>query len=124
IALVDSLPAGLTFLSATPANTSAGPGWTTALAPGASAVFYVNATVNQGVVSASTPTSVLTNCVNALGVPPNGNNVSSSSCAGVTVYYANISVLKLDQTLLQPSPGGTVQFNLTVTNTGNVTLNP
>ncbi|MEW6036116.1 MAG: NosD domain-containing protein [Candidatus Micrarchaeota archaeon] len=124
VTALDALPPGLTFLSASPANASAGPSWTLLLGPGASSIIFLNATVDAGVVNASTPLLDLTNQINATGVPPNGDNVTASSSANVTVYYANVSVLKLGQTAAQPSPGGLVQFNLTITNTGNVSLNP
>src|SRR5262249_55221490 len=127
--MIDVLPAGLTFSSASLAPDSVIGQTVTwnnvsSLSPGTSAVVYVNATVDPGVVNATAPVVSLENCANTTGVPPNGNNVSAQGCANATVYYANVSVLKLDQTALQPSPGGVVQFNMTVTNTGNVTLDP
>jgi uncharacterized repeat protein (TIGR01451 family) len=121
VTINDTLPSGLTFLSASPANTSAGPSWNFLLGPGNSTVLYLNATVDPGVVNASAPVLNLTNCANG---SETGSNLTVQSCANVTVYYANVSVLKLDQTIDQPSPGGIVQFNITVTNTGNVTLDP
>jgi uncharacterized repeat protein (TIGR01451 family) len=122
----DTLPAGLTFLSASPPASLSGQSvvWNvTSLAPGAVQVLLLNATADPGIVSAGTPVINLTNFVNASAKPPNGNNASSNSSADATVYYANVSANKLDQTALSPSPGGIVQFNITITNTGNVTLN-
>ncbi len=126
---VDTLPAGLTYLSASPAPSSvigqaitwdnAGP-----IAPGSVVVLYVNASVDPGTVSASTPLVTLTNNVSAVGTDPINLNVTANSSANVTIYYANVSIIKLNQTALQPSPGGIVQFNMTATNTGNVTLSP
>ncbi|MEW6036540.1 MAG: NosD domain-containing protein, partial [Candidatus Micrarchaeota archaeon] len=125
VTVSDMLPSGLSFSSAFPANSSPGPVWIyNGLAPGNSTVFYINATVAPWTVNASVPVSNLTNYVNVTGQPASGSNVTGESYANVTVYYANVSVLKLDQTALQPSPGGIVQFNLTITNTGNVSLSP
>jgi uncharacterized repeat protein (TIGR01451 family) len=126
ITVNDTLPSGLTFGSATGSPNVSGQNvvWNFNLTPGNSTVLYLNATVNPGVANASNTTVIVTNCVNATGVPASGSNVSSASCAPVTVYYANVSAVKLDMTAAQASPGGLVQFNITVTNTGNVTLSP
>src|SRR5208283_3109650 len=124
----DALPAGFTYLDAYPLPDDSGQisTWDNIgpLTPGASAVIHLNATVDDGTVNASTQISTLTNYVNATGFPPDGSNVSAQSSADVTVYYANVSVIELNQTAAQASLGGIVQFNLTVTNTGNVTLDP
>ena len=127
VKIIDGLPAGLTFQTAYPAPDSvvgqtATWGNLSSLDPGATAVIYLNATVDPGVVDATNTFATLTNDANATGVPPYSDNVTAESTANVTVYYANVSVIKLDQTALQSSPGGLVQFSMTVTNTGNVTL--
>ncbi|MEW6035234.1 MAG: right-handed parallel beta-helix repeat-containing protein, partial [Candidatus Micrarchaeota archaeon] len=129
VSVVDALPAGLTFSSAAPVPDSViGQAITwnniSSLAPGGSSVIYMNATVDPGAVNASVPVRSLTNVVNATGTDQFSGNISASSSANVTIYYASVSVLELDQTAAQPSPGGTVQFNLTITNTGNVSLSP
>ncbi|MFN7991320.1 MAG: right-handed parallel beta-helix repeat-containing protein [Candidatus Micrarchaeia archaeon] len=117
--VVDVLPAGLTFSSTSPANSSGSGNTVTwnlpAISPGSFTVILLNATVDPGVVAVAN----LTNFVNATT-----GNVTGNATANATVYYANLSVVKMDQTVLPVSPGGIVQFNITVNNTGNVTLNP
>jgi len=118
----DVLPVGLTFASASPLNTS-GPWTFTNLGAGASLVYYLNATVNAGVVNASTPVRNLTNYVNVTAKPPTGSNVTAESRANVTVYYSNITVVKVDITPIEPiSPGGLVQWRINVSNPGAVDL--
>jgi uncharacterized repeat protein (TIGR01451 family) len=119
----DTLPAGLTFESANPLNTSAGPSWNfTNLTPGSSLTYYINATVDAGVVNASVPVRNFTNCIDATGVPPNGDNVTASSCVNVTVYYPNVSVIKVAITPAPVSPGGYVEWRINVSNLGEANL--
>ena len=126
VTVQDSLPDGLTYLASDPvADISASPLTWYDVGPigaGASAVIFVNATVGYGVVDAANPIANLTNYVNVTGVPPNGDNVFSEDYANATVYYANISILKVDITPRPPSPGGLVQWNITVSNPGQVQL--
>ncbi len=129
VTVVDVLPAGLTLYSASPAPDSIvgqtltwnnlGP-----MAANTTSVLHVNATVDPGVVSNSTPTLILTNYANTTGTDKYGNNVSASSTANVTVYYAAVSVLKVDVTPVLTSPGGLVQWKINVTNPGQVALEP
>jgi len=123
----DTLPSGLTFNTSSPANDSyTAPNiytWTFTLNGGTTEYIYLNATVDAGVVDESTPVTNLTNILNVSGLAQNGTIVTANDSANVTVYYANISVIKLDQSGTEYSTGGLVQFNITVTNTGNVTLN-
>jgi uncharacterized repeat protein (TIGR01451 family) len=125
--LIDILPSGLTLLDASPnPDIVAGQmvSWNNiaSLAPGANTTVYLNATVDSGVVNATTQQLNLTNCVNAIGSPPNGGAVSTAGCANVTVYYANVSLVKLDITPLPPSPGGNVQWQMNISNAGDVAL--
>ena len=127
--VVDVLPAGLTYLNAYPvpsSNTSQAFTWNNVgpLAQGASTTIYINATVDAGTVSAITPVLNLTNSMSATGMPPNGDNVTAQSTANVTIYYANISAVKVDATPLPPSPGGIAQWSINISNPGQVTLNP
>ncbi|MFP3950184.1 MAG: hypothetical protein ACLFUZ_03795, partial [Candidatus Micrarchaeia archaeon] len=46
----------------------------------------------------------------------------ASSDYGILQYVANVSIIKLNQTPFPPSEGGVVEFNITINNTGNVTL--
>jgi uncharacterized repeat protein (TIGR01451 family) len=48
--------------------------------------------------------------------------LNPASDYGILQYVANVSVLKIDQTAFQASPGGIVEFNITINNTGNITL--
>ncbi len=124
LTVTDALPAGLTFASAYPANTSAGPAWNyTGLAAGGYQVYYLNATVDAGVVNATTPIRNLTNNVSVTAKPPTGSNVTANSSANVTVYYANVTGVKANLTAQVASQGGMVQYLITVNNTGNVSLN-
>ncbi len=66
----------------------------------------------------------VTNILNVTGIPYNGDNVTNNTWVNVTVCEANISVLKIDQTFAIASQGGLVTYNLTITNNGNVTLDP
>ncbi|MFN7991892.1 MAG: right-handed parallel beta-helix repeat-containing protein, partial [Candidatus Micrarchaeia archaeon] len=129
VRVVDVLPAGLTFSAASPVqNNISGQTVTwnnvSSLAPLGSVTIFVNATVNSGVVNASVPVLNLTNVVNTSGTDPLGFNVTANSSANVTVYYANVTLVKVDITPLPPSPGGLVQWRLNVSNPGQVTLNP
>ena len=125
VLLVDTLPDALIYSSAsiTPDSVIGGAiTWNNIgpITPSSSVVIYLNATVNG---SYGCDYNV-TNLINVSGVPPNGDNATGYDTADVYLACANVSVIKVDQTAYQPSPGGTVEFNITVTNTGNVTLNP
>ncbi len=129
VTISDYMPGQVTYLSSSPTAsvvngsvvswTNLGP-----VAPGATAVVQMNATVNPGVVNASNPSIMLFNCGSAMGSPPNGNNVSGGTCSVFFVYYANVSVMKVDVTPVLTSPGGLVQWKINVSNPGAVTLNP
>ncbi len=125
VLLVDTLPNALIYSSASISPDSVIGGVVTwnnigPITPGNSVIIYLNATVNG---SYGCDYNV-TNLINVSGVPPNGDNATAYDTAEVYLACANVSALKLDQTAFQPSPGGTVEFNITITNTGNVTLNP
>jgi uncharacterized repeat protein (TIGR01451 family) len=50
--------------------------------------------------------------------------VTANSTALVTVYYANVSVIKVDITPVVTSPGGLVQWRMNISNPGQVALDP
>jgi uncharacterized repeat protein (TIGR01451 family) len=124
--LLDTLPSGLTYLASHPTgtNSSQNVNWSGSLASGASTVFYLNATVNAGVVNSTNPSRTLTNNVTVTASPPNGNNISAASSANITIYYANVSVLKVDITPTPVSSGGLVQWKINISNPGEVALAP
>lgn len=123
----DTLPAGLTFNATSPANTSfTSPrtfGWNFTLAASTTQVIYINGTIDSGAADVSNPVANLTNYVNATCSPFNGDNITIENYSNATAYYTNISLFNVDQPSTQYAPGGIVQFNLTVTNTGNTSLN-
>ena len=125
VEVVDTLPSGLTYSASSPAAAVNGQilTWDVGpLASGASATILINATVDQGVVDENNQVEYLYNNVEVTGVPTSGNNVTSQDSAEVTVYYADISVIKVDVTPVLTSPGGTVQWLINITNTGSVPL--
>src|SRR5262249_33418095 len=89
-----------------------------------SVVLHINATVDAGVANSSSPIVALTNVANVTGTDDTGKNATASTNANVIIYYANVSLVKLDITPLPPSPGGTVIWRLNVSNPGQVTLDP
>jgi uncharacterized repeat protein (TIGR01451 family) len=128
VRVVDALPAGLTFSSASPVQSNlsgqvitwnnVGP-----LAVGSAVVLFVNATVDPGLVNSTVPMVALTNTVNATGTDPINLNLTANSSANVTIYYANLTLIKLDVTPITPvSPGGFVVWNVSVSNPGEVPL--
>ncbi|NYZ77576.1 right-handed parallel beta-helix repeat-containing protein, partial [Candidatus Micrarchaeota archaeon] len=129
VEILDELPSGLNYSAASPVPDSVlgqmitwsnvGP-----LVQGDFVVIYINSTVDAGIVNPGTPELNLTNTVNVTGVPPNGDNVTAQDEANVTIYYAEVGVLKVDITPSPPSPGGIVQYSINVTNTGKVQLDP
>lgn len=129
VQVIDELPAGLTFDNAAPSpDVSASPVYTWnnvgPLAPGAATTILLNATVDAGVVFPGNEIVNLSNYVNITGTSSFGEILFAESEANATVYYANVSAVKTDITALPPSPGGMVTYQIDITNTGNVTLNP
>ena len=113
VVVADLLPAGLTFVSATPSTGSYNSGtgvWTVGnLANGASASLSLVATVTTHTLLTNTAT------VSATTYDPTGANNSAS--ATVNVPDANLAVTK---TVNDPTPeiGANVTFTVTVTNNG------
>lgn len=112
VVVTDSLPAGLTFVSAVPGQGSfAGSTWTVGtLAPGASASLRLRATVTNF-------STTITNTASVIGAEP--DPVGSNNSAQVTLQGQR-SDLSLTKTVNNavPNVGGTVVFTLTLTNAG------
>ena len=118
----DTIATGLTYNASSDSGTNVGQNvnWTVlGLAPGASQLLYMNATVNNY------PTECMgtTNTLFVEGTPANGDKVNHTSTMVVTVCKANATTLQVNQTSQVPSQGGMVQYQINVTNNGNVTLN-
>ncbi|MGB8507401.1 MAG: DUF11 domain-containing protein, partial [Pyrinomonadaceae bacterium] len=118
VRLTDLVPAGLTFLSATPSGTTAynsGTGlWTIgALANAASATLTINAKVNAG-----TGNTTITNTTSALAAdqfdPVPANNTGTVS---LRVTSADLSLTKTVNNAT-PAFGQNVTFTITISNAG------
>ncbi|MBD3389862.1 DUF11 domain-containing protein, partial [Candidatus Micrarchaeota archaeon] len=127
VQVIDELPAGLTYANAAPApDVSADPAYTWnnvgPLPPGASTIIYVNATVDAGV---ATPGNRIVNVTNYVNATFDSNLTSpgfSEEYENATVYFANLTITKTDVSSYPPVPGATVEYQIDVENTGNVTL--
>jgi uncharacterized repeat protein (TIGR01451 family) len=129
VGVTDVLPDGLLFDYATPDDADDVTGQTLTwwdvgpLDPGESYVLYVKAVVDDGVVDNVNTSAVLNNKVNVTGTPPNGDDVTANDDADVTVYYAEVGVVKAHITPIMPiSPGGMVLWQINITNTGATEL--
>ncbi len=125
VTLVDTLPPGLDYFNAnwTPIIAGGTLTWNDIgpINPGETIIILLNATVNDS-ATATQCTVTLTNNINVEGQPPNGENATASDSKNVVVKCANISVIKINQAIAEPSPGGQVRFRINITNSGNVTL--
>src|SRR5690606_28043261 len=115
VSVNDPLPAGYTFVSATPGVGTYNPGtgaWTVGtLAAGANATLTIVATVNPAGPYANTATATSTTAD-----PVPGNNTATST--PVPTAVADVSVVK---SLITPAPhlaGQVVSFSIVVTNAG------
>jgi uncharacterized repeat protein (TIGR01451 family) len=119
VEVVDTLPAGMSYVSDDSGGSVVGNTitWTTSLGMGASQTIHLVAHINEGA------TGTLTDSVTATGTPPKGDDVTDSDTATVTALAPGISVEKVaDPTSNAPSTD--VTFTITVTNTGDCTLDP
>lgn len=120
ISLTESLPAGMTLISATPSTGSfANPVWTIpTLASGGSATLTVVAQIN-----ANTPgNSVLVNSVTAArGDQGDPNTVGDDLTETITVPLAPaMTILKTSSPASYSTAGTALTFSIAVTNSGNV----
>ncbi|TGD57782.1 DUF11 domain-containing protein, partial [Flavobacterium humi] len=110
VSVNDVLPAGYTFVSATPSTgTWTAPNWTIGnMANGASATLTIVATVRA--------TGTYANTATISGVEPDSNNANNTSTV-TPVVQSNLSVTK---TVSNPNPsvGSNVTFTITVGNAG------
>ncbi|HEX8154130.1 MAG TPA: hypothetical protein VF698_13435 [Thermoanaerobaculia bacterium] len=115
ITVNDPLPAGLTFVDATPsAGVYAAGAWTIpALGQGAKATLQIRATVNSG-----TALSTISNCVTLGSVtPPDVNAANNSACTPIAVQPPDLEVLKnVDNPV--PNVGDVIHYTVRVTNRG------
>ncbi len=112
VAVNDALPAGLTFVSASPGPAyNSGTGvWTIGgLANGASSVLTITATVTNH--------TAITNTATVTSTTFDNNATNNSAQAIVNVPDANLAVTKT-VTDATPAVGSNVTFTVTVTNTG------
>ncbi|MBZ0268827.1 DUF11 domain-containing protein, partial [bacterium] len=117
VALSDSLPAGLTYVSAAPSigsyNSSTGLWSAGDLAPGAIETLATMATVDAG-----TGGSVITTTATAtLTSPADPDSANDSADASVDVQSADLSIAKTVSNAT-PSPGGTITYTIEVVNAG------
>jgi uncharacterized repeat protein (TIGR01451 family) len=127
VEVVDVLPNGLTYSNADPAPSTVSGQTITwnnigSLGPNAAAIIFVNATADSWVANASSPITELSNYVNATGTPPLGVNTTSEEEGNATVFLANLSIEKTDITSVTATPGGLVEFEINVSNSGYVNL--
>ena len=113
----DLLPAGLTYVSSTPAGTNAGQNvsWSDIgpILSGKNKSLEIVAHIDGPI----TGTHNLTNNVNVSGKPENGQNVTANASADVQAQESNISVSKTADPSIG-SPSTNVTFTLVVNNTG------
>lgn len=120
VTVVDSLPAGLNYVSSNNSGSE----------------YLGNITWNIGPMIAGqkkylslvahidgTVYGILTNHVNANGTAPNGTFVTSQATQTVTAQKASIAVTKSSNVTTGP-PCTYVKFSVNVTNNGQATLNP
>ncbi|QND54986.1 DUF11 domain-containing protein (plasmid) [Phyllobacterium sp. 628] len=91
------------------------------LAPGASAVCTGTHTITQAEVDAGT----VTNSATATGTPPGGATPITTPPSTTTTTIASTPTITIAKAAGVPSgstAGSTINYNFTVTNTGNVTL--
>ena len=123
VAASDQLPAGMSYLSSSPAGSNQGQNvlWPNIgpMASGESRKLEIVARID-GPISGS---QTLTNLVEAAGQPEHGENVSSSASADVLAREAKISVIKSADPAFG-TIGSILTFKLNVTNNGEALLSP
>ena len=91
------------------------------LAAGASTTGTATFAITQAMIDAGTP---IVNVATATGHPPVGNDVTAQANATVTIVQQPAIAVTKSANPTSFSTPGTVTYSYTVTNTGNVTLNP
>ncbi len=111
VSVNDPVPAGMTFVSATPSvGTYTAPTWTVGtLASGASATFTMIAIYNGG--------SAVTNVATATSTTPDPNTGNNTASVSVPSQLADLQLLKSVDSAA-PNVGANVTFNVTVLNNG------
>ena len=124
VEVTDTLPLGLTYVSATPVPTTVSPDgktltWSNVgpLAAAGSTSIEIKAELDGAAYGS------LTNNVEAEGKPPSGDAVTDTDTADVTSNPASIDIEK-SATPTSGSPGTEITFTLAVSNTGSVALDP
>lgn len=127
VSLVDLLPKGLTYSSASayPDKKIANYNETTSviwnniidepLAPNATATIQLAAKID------GTKSGSLKNCITAIGTPPTGYNVTAENEKNVTVVGSAIQVTETP-TPNSGCPGASIDFKIDVTNSGQVDI--
>ena len=117
----DLLPAGMTYVSSSPAGRNVGQtvSWSNIgpMSSGQNKSLQIVATIDNTITGNQT----LTNNVDVSGKPANGNNVTSQASADVQAREAKILVTKKANPTIG-SPGASVTFTLFVNNTGGAAL--
>jgi len=120
VTAVDTIPAGMSYVSSTGGGTESPAGTVTwdldTLAASESAIVYLVAHVDTGA------TGELNNTVLVEGEPPHGSNVTDEGYHVVNALYPGISVIK-EGNVSEGAPCTNVNFTITVTNTGDCALN-
>ncbi len=114
----DILPAGLNYVSSNGSEYLGTVTWNLGPMTGGQKIFLDLVAHIDG-----SSYGVLTNQVSANGTAPNGTIVSSQATQSVTAEKASLAVNK-SANVTSGAPSTYVNFILTVTNTGQVTLNP
>jgi uncharacterized repeat protein (TIGR01451 family) len=118
----DSYSGEVDHFNASLENNASGSDWVVWILPhleiGATETIYFNITVNSTLDGCS----YITNTVDVVGVPYNGDNVTDSNSTTAEVCNASVSALKVNMTAHVASQGGLVQYNISVTNNGDIGL--
>ena len=114
----DVLPTGTTLASAIPSvGTFTAPNWSVGdLAPGASATISINASIDSNVADGASLDNTAT--VTSLSTDNNPANDSSSASTIVSALSDLVTVKTLTSATSTPDPGDSVEFTITVLNSG------
>lgn len=123
VSVVDTLPAGVTYVSSSPGGVYSATAGTVAwnlgtLGAGANGALALTVSVPNG----APPLTVLTNTV-AISAIAQDTNPANNTGEVLTVVGGNVNLLTSAKTVnvAGVTPGGTVTFTISLLNTGNVT---